>query len=85
MIGFNPTPELKKLLTHHHNKHQSIHIQAKTQNPNHKKTHEILHCLQISSRNNSLRVEITTLLLTNENLKLLLKTKSENKIAHPII
>ena len=33
MIGFNPTPELKELLTHHHATHQSNHHinQLKTQ------------------------------------------------------
>ena len=52
MIGFNPTPELKELLTHHHNKHKNIHIQPRTQLQIKRKTHEITHCHQISSRHN---------------------------------
>ena len=58
MIGINPTPELRELLKHHHKTHKSNHIQAKHQLQTKRKTHEIIHCHQISSRHTSFRVEI---------------------------
>ena len=66
MIGFNPTPELRELLTHHHKRHKNIHIQPNNQLQIKKQTHEILHWSQISSRNAPLRVETAT---ANETLK----------------
>ena len=74
MIGFNPTPELKELLTHHHKTHKSIHIQAKTQLQIKIKTHEILHWSQISSRNAPLRVETATAKETTKPTLVLCKT-----------
>ena len=60
MIGFNPTPELMELLTHHHKTHKSIHLHTKHKLQIKSKTHEITNWSQISSRNHPLRVETAT-------------------------
>ena len=74
MIRFNPTPELMELLTHHHKRHKSIHIQANNQLQIKKQTHEILHWSQISSRNALLRVETATAKETTKPTLVLCKT-----------
>ena len=73
MIGFNPTPELRELLTHHHRRHKSNHIHTKLKLQIKSKLTQKRHCRYFSSRNCSLRVETTASPLNSENLKLNLK------------
>ena len=77
MIGFNPTPELKGLLTHHHAKQQSKHHmnQLKTQITR-KLTNR--HCqTQNIEPISSYRADNHCAVSKHENLKLPCKPKSE--------
>ena len=77
MIGFNPTPELRKLLTHHHGKHQSIHIQTKLKLQIKRKTHNKTSLLRIfGSKQLPFESKTLRLLTTNENQLFIVKPKS---------
>ena len=83
MIGFNPTPELMELLTHHHKRHKSIHLQANNQLQIKSKTHEITNWSQISSRNPHFESKSLRLLPQNETSSFLFLGTSNPQASTP--